>query len=193
MPLGWLLRPLGKVKEAVAAHLPRTVLIAAAIAGGIAALVLVPADFNVEAPGTMQPVVRRDVFAPRSGIVDEVLVEHGADVKAGEPLVRMRDPALELELKRVDGELETAQRQLDAVRATRTNRASAKRSRSNRIGSRPKSASCSRSSRIRGASWSCSSTSASSLSSPARSPAACSRGTLAISCWRGRSSAAKCW
>src|SRR4029079_16606758 len=37
--------------------------------------------------------------------------------------VRMRDPALELDLKRVDGEMETAQKQLDAVRATKTNRA----------------------------------------------------------------------
>jgi multidrug resistance efflux pump len=55
--------------------------------------------------------------------VDEVLVKHGTDVTQGQPLVRMRDPSLELELKRVDGELETAQRQLDAVRATRTNRA----------------------------------------------------------------------
>jgi multidrug efflux pump subunit AcrA (membrane-fusion protein) len=35
----------------------------------------------------------------------------------------MRDSQLELELKRVDGELQTAQRQVDAVRATRTNRA----------------------------------------------------------------------
>jgi multidrug efflux pump subunit AcrA (membrane-fusion protein) len=123
MPFGWLLQPLGKLKEAVAAHLTRTVHVVAAIAGGIAALVLVPGDFNVEAPGTMQPIVRRDVFAPRNGLVDEVLVKHGADVSQGDPLVRMRDPALELELKRVDGELETAQRQLDAVRATKTNRA----------------------------------------------------------------------
>lgn len=122
LPFGWLLRPLGKVKEAVATYTTRTALIVAAIAAGIAALVLVPADFNVDAPGTMQPVVRRDVFAPRDGIVDEVLVKHGADVKVGAPLVRMRDPALELELKRVDGELETSQKQLDAVRATRTNR-----------------------------------------------------------------------
>jgi multidrug efflux pump subunit AcrA (membrane-fusion protein) len=51
-----------------------------------------------------------------------VLVKHGTDITLGEPLVKMRDPALELELKRVDGELETAQKQLDAVRATRTNR-----------------------------------------------------------------------
>ena len=67
-------------------------------------------------------MVRRDVFAPRGGLVDEVLVAHGAEVAAGQPLVRLRDPQLELELKRVDGELETAQRQIDAVRATRTNR-----------------------------------------------------------------------
>jgi multidrug efflux pump subunit AcrA (membrane-fusion protein) len=123
MPLGWLMRPLGKAKEAIAAHLSRTAFIAAAIGAAIAALVIVPADFNVDAPGTMQPTVRQDIFAPRSGIVDEVLVQHGADVSAGQPLVRMRDPALDLELKRVDGELETAQKQLDAVRATRTNRA----------------------------------------------------------------------
>ncbi len=123
MPLGWLMRPLGRAEEAVAAHVTRTAVAVAAIAGAIAALVLVPADFKVDAPGTMQPTVRRDVFAPRNGVVDEVLVKHGADVKAGEPLVRMRDPSLELELKRVDGELETAQRQLDAVRATKTNRA----------------------------------------------------------------------
>jgi multidrug efflux pump subunit AcrA (membrane-fusion protein) len=123
MPLGWLLRPLGKVKEAVAAHVTRTALIVAAVAAAVAALVLVPADFHVDAPGILQPSVRRNVFAPRNGVVDEVLVKHGADVAMGQPLVKMRDPSLDLELKRVDGELETAQRQLDAVRATKTNRA----------------------------------------------------------------------
>lgn len=123
LPLGWLMRPLGQAKAAINEHITRTAIISAAVVAAMAALVLVPADFTVEAPGTMQPTVRRDVFAPRSGVVDEVLVKHGADVTASQPLVRMRDPALELELKRVDGELETAQRQLDAVRATKTNRA----------------------------------------------------------------------
>lgn len=123
MPLGWLLRPLGRIKTDVLEHLSRSAIIVAGVIAAVAALVLVPADFNVEAPGTMQPTVRRDVFAPRNGIVDEVLVKHGDDMKPGTPLVRMRDPSLELELKRVDGELETAERQLDAVRATKTNRA----------------------------------------------------------------------
>jgi multidrug efflux pump subunit AcrA (membrane-fusion protein) len=123
MPLGWLLRPLGTVMEAVSTHLTRATAIAAAAAIGVAALFIVPADFDIEALGTMQPTLKRNVFAPRNGVVDEVLVKHGADVSGGQPLVRMRDPVLDLELKRVDGELETAQRQLDAVRATRTNRA----------------------------------------------------------------------
>jgi multidrug efflux pump subunit AcrA (membrane-fusion protein) len=94
----------------------------AAIVAAVASLVWVPADFNIDAHGALQPVVRRDVFAPRSGLVEEVLVTHGADVAVGQPLVRLHDPLLDLELKRVDGELETAQRQIDAVRATRTNR-----------------------------------------------------------------------
>jgi multidrug efflux pump subunit AcrA (membrane-fusion protein) len=122
MPLGWLLRPLGRVKETISEHVTRTAFVLVVIGAAIAALIFVRADFNVEAPGTMQPTVRRDVFAPRNGVVDEVLVKHGADVIAGQPLIRMRDPSLELELKRVDGELETAQRQLDAVRATKANR-----------------------------------------------------------------------
>jgi multidrug efflux pump subunit AcrA (membrane-fusion protein) len=111
------------VKQQAIGHLPRTVAALLMAIAAVAALVLVPADFHVDAPGTLQPIVRRDVFAPRSGLVDEVLVSHGADVVAAQPLVRLRDPSLELELKRVDGELETAQRQLDAVRATRTNQA----------------------------------------------------------------------
>ena len=119
LPLSWLLRPLGAVKQQVVDALAADrVSRWPPSPAAVAALVLVPADFNIEAPGTLQPVVRRDVFAPRSGLVDEVLVAHGAEVAAGQPLVRMRDPSLDLELKRVDGELETAQRQLDAVRAT---------------------------------------------------------------------------
>jgi multidrug efflux pump subunit AcrA (membrane-fusion protein) len=122
LPLGWLTRPLGALQHQLTSHLPRSLFIVAAAVAAVAALFLVPADFNVEAGGTLQPIVRRDVFAPRNGLIDEVLVSHGTTVKKGEPVVRMRDPALELEIKRADGELQTAQRQLDAVRATRTNR-----------------------------------------------------------------------
>jgi multidrug efflux pump subunit AcrA (membrane-fusion protein) len=122
LPLGGVWRWLGEVKHQVATHLSRSAAIVVGLAALVAALVFVDTDFTIEAPGTLQPTVRRDVFAPRSGLVDEVLVAHGADVEAGQPLLRLRDPSLELDLKRVTGEMETVRRQLDAVRATKTSR-----------------------------------------------------------------------
>jgi multidrug efflux pump subunit AcrA (membrane-fusion protein) len=123
LPLSWVWRSIGAIKQQVTNHFPRTSL-ALAVAGAVlAALIWLPADFKIDAPGRLEPVVRRDVFAPRSGLVDAVLVAHGETVAAGQPLVKLRDPQLDLELKRVHGELKTAQRQIDAVRATRTNRA----------------------------------------------------------------------
>jgi multidrug efflux pump subunit AcrA (membrane-fusion protein) len=123
LPLGWLWRWMGAWKHQLSEHFPRTAVVLGAVAAAIAALVLIPADFNIDAPGILQPVVRRDVFSPRSGLVDEVLVQHGEKVTAGQPLVQLRDAELDLEIKKVHGELETTQRQIDAVRATRTNRA----------------------------------------------------------------------
>jgi multidrug efflux pump subunit AcrA (membrane-fusion protein) len=122
LPLRWLLRPLGAMKRAIAGHVPRTLFALAALAAAVAALVYVPAEFTIDAPATLQPTVRQDVFARRSGLVDEVLVGHGSEVAAGEPLVKLRDPELELDLRRVRGEIETVGRQLDAVRATKSGR-----------------------------------------------------------------------
>jgi multidrug efflux pump subunit AcrA (membrane-fusion protein) len=122
LPLRWLLRPLGVMKRLVITHLTRSMLVAATLAAVVAALVFVPADFTIDAPATLEPAVRQDVFAPRNGLVDELLVAHGADVAAGQPLMKLRDPELELDLRRVRGEMETVRRQLDAVRAAKTGR-----------------------------------------------------------------------
>jgi multidrug efflux pump subunit AcrA (membrane-fusion protein) len=122
LPFRWLLRPLAEAKRQVAKHVARSTAIAGAALAMVAALILVPADFTVEATGTVEPTVRQEVFAPRSGLVEEVLVANGADVAAGQPLARLRDPSLELDLKRVHGEMETVRRQLEAARATKSSR-----------------------------------------------------------------------
>jgi multidrug efflux pump subunit AcrA (membrane-fusion protein) len=122
LPFRSLLRPLAEAKRKVANHVARSTLIAATALAVVAALVLLPADFTVEAPGTLEPAVRQEVFAPRSGLVEEVLVDNGADVSVGQPLARLRDPSLELDLKRVRGEMETVRRQLEAARATKSSR-----------------------------------------------------------------------
>jgi multidrug efflux pump subunit AcrA (membrane-fusion protein) len=124
LPLRWLLEPLGRLRDLL---LPRNLAITVATIGAVAALVatlvLVPADFTVEATGTLEPAVRRHVFASRSGLVDDVLVRHGDTVTEDQELVRLRDADLELEWKRIAGELDTVAKQLDAVRATKSGRA----------------------------------------------------------------------
>ncbi len=114
--IGWL---------AEARQLPKTSLALAAIAAVVAALVLIPADFDIEAKGELQPEVRREVFASDDGIVSELRVEHGRAVSADEPLIVLRKPDLDLELRRVAGEIQTAQKKLAAVQAERLSNARA--------------------------------------------------------------------
>ncbi len=55
------------------------------------------------------------MFAPADGIVDELAVDHGTAVEQGAHLGRLRRPQLDFESTRVAGELQTAQKRLDAI------------------------------------------------------------------------------
>ncbi|HEY2413238.1 MAG TPA: HlyD family efflux transporter periplasmic adaptor subunit [Pirellulaceae bacterium] len=90
-----------------------------AVAAIAAALVLIPADVKINARGELQPVERHDVFAPRDGVVTAIHVDHGHSVAAGDALLEMRSPELDLEVQRVDGELETARKRLAAAQSER--------------------------------------------------------------------------
>ena len=94
-------------------------LLTAAVIGAVVALIVVPADFTVEANGRLMPAERRGVFAPDDAIIAELMVEDGSLVKAGDSLARLVDSDLELEVSRLQGELQTAAAQLDAVQARR--------------------------------------------------------------------------
>ncbi len=85
----------------------------------IAFLAICPAGFEVEADGELQPTERRELFAPLDGVVQSTLVDHGEHVNAGQVLARLRSPALELETARVNGERQTAEKRLAAVRTAR--------------------------------------------------------------------------
>jgi biotin carboxyl carrier protein len=106
MPL-W--RTIGKAKWLVQARqLPKTLL----IGGGILALLIaglaIPSEFDMRAKGTLQPVHKRDIFAAMAGEVVEVLHDNGALVPAGEPLIVLRNPELQIKLKQIEGDLNTA-------------------------------------------------------------------------------------
>lgn len=89
---------------------------------GIAAVVaiaMLPVDLTVVAHGSLVPVTQQDLFSPRDGVVLQTQVEHGDRVVVGQPILRLRDPALQLELARVTGELQTVQSRIDSVQASR--------------------------------------------------------------------------
>jgi multidrug efflux pump subunit AcrA (membrane-fusion protein) len=104
------------------ARLVRAGLILATLVGALAALLYIPADFDVEAPATLSAVVERDVFATATGAVEELLVSHGQLVKRDDVLVVLSDPQLALKLQQVRGEIDAARKRLDALAVTRTER-----------------------------------------------------------------------
>jgi multidrug efflux pump subunit AcrA (membrane-fusion protein) len=120
LPLIRISRSLAKIKWLAAARqLPATLWVLGILAAIVIALVIIPADFEVAAEGQLLPVQRREIFSPVDGVVDAVLVEHGDDVLAGQPLLRLRSPALDFEKARLEGEIQTAQKRLAAIQAAR--------------------------------------------------------------------------
>jgi multidrug efflux pump subunit AcrA (membrane-fusion protein) len=103
MPL-W--RTIGKSKVLVTARmLPKTIAVAVALLVLILALVFNPWNFNMYCSGTLEPEVRRNIFAREDGKVDQVLVHHGQKVEEGEVLLRMTNNELEAETKKIGGDL----------------------------------------------------------------------------------------
>ncbi len=120
MPLRTLSQALQRALDFTGlATLSKATIALAAVAVAIAALAIFPADFAVEARGEIQPLHRRDVFAPSDAIVSKLAITDGSPVKVGQPLVVLRRPELDLEFKRVWGELQTARKRLGAIQAER--------------------------------------------------------------------------
>jgi hypothetical protein len=119
-PFFRLLSALRRMKWFVEARrLPKTVAAAVALIAAAVALAVIPADFEIEGRGVLQPQNRRDVFARSDGIVSEVRAEHGLECREGDVLVTMTKSQLDFELSRVLGETQTARKRLASVEASR--------------------------------------------------------------------------
>ncbi len=86
-----LWRWLGNLRVVVSARaLPKTLAVLLGMLALLAVLALFPASFEVEGPGTLEPVVRREVYAGIDGVVTQIAVQHGDDVRAGQTLLKLR-------------------------------------------------------------------------------------------------------
>jgi multidrug efflux pump subunit AcrA (membrane-fusion protein) len=119
-PLSRLVRALGKAGWLVGVkHVRKSVIVPVGLLAAVIALAVVPANFEIEARGALQPLARRDVFAPVDGVVGDLEVDHAEPVGADQVLLVIRKPELDFEFQRVWGELQTARKQLAATEAER--------------------------------------------------------------------------
>ena len=87
----WLWKWLGNLRLVIAArNLPKTALALGGTLAVVATLTLVPANFELEGRGKLEPTTRRDVFAGIEGKVIEVPLAHGEDVEVGTVLAKLR-------------------------------------------------------------------------------------------------------
>ena len=54
----------------------------------------IPVPIRLHATAVFVPLVQQHVYAPFDSIVDEVMVDHGQSVAMGQPLIKLRSPAL---------------------------------------------------------------------------------------------------
>jgi multidrug efflux pump subunit AcrA (membrane-fusion protein) len=102
----WLFRGSGLVK---------TLSAFVVIASLLAALVMVPTNFEIQARGKLQPSERSEIFAPLDGLVASIPVEHGQIVDRGALLAQLTNTDLDLQLAATLGRQTTNQERLASV------------------------------------------------------------------------------
>ena len=106
-------RALGNAAWVVKARtLPETIAITAAVLAVIGAFCMIPVEFTLTSDGKLRPVSQCDVFAAIEGRVKKVNVKHGAEVDAGETLLVLENPDLEVALADTTGKLQEARKGL---------------------------------------------------------------------------------
>ncbi len=112
-----LWQAIGKSKLLVAARtLPKTLAVVLGVAALVLAMIFVPWNFNMHCDGSLQPIVRRNIYARESGKVDELYVRHGSTVHEGDVLLVLSNNELEAEWQKNEGEINECSKQILALK-----------------------------------------------------------------------------
>lgn len=95
-------------------------IVAAVLAGAVLCAAVTTTELTVEAPGRLQPLARRHIFAPADGVVERLAATEPERLDAGDLLAVIKSAPLDLEIERVKGEIETASKRMAAVQVERT-------------------------------------------------------------------------
>ncbi len=91
---------------------PKTMAVLTLITIAMLALFLVHINHDLEAEGSLQPTIQRQVFAHVDGEVEDVFVEHGDTVEKDQVLLKLRNRDLDLQLTELRGQIEETSKQV---------------------------------------------------------------------------------
>ena len=116
-------RAIGKARAITAARsFPRTAIVAGIVSLMLAAMLFVPADFQLSCDGTIVPSVRQRIFADQAATVKSIEVEHGEQVESGDELLVLENEELVIQREQLQGELNALQQRLAGSRSIRISR-----------------------------------------------------------------------
>ncbi len=110
----WHQLPRAKAKDLWKSRLVQWA-IAAAIVTGTVLFFLSPTELTILAQGTLEPSEQRFVFAPADGYVDKIHIADGQRVVAGEIVVSLTSPQLQLQLNQVSAEIGIMEQKRDGL------------------------------------------------------------------------------
>lgn len=90
------------------------------VAGGLAALVMIPLPFSVKAPAVIQAEGARSVYVSQSGTLVEA-ASPGKEVGPDDIIGRLENPQLEFDLTRLQSEIDLLEQELDNLEDRRLN------------------------------------------------------------------------
>ena len=113
MPLFGLSRRLGRLRGlARTPRVIRNLVGTLALVTAVLLVAFIPVPLSIQARGTIQPVVRRHLFAPADGVITAVSVREGDAVSAGAIVLMLRRHEVHQKVGGLVGELETLAAQL---------------------------------------------------------------------------------
>ncbi len=90
-----------------------------AVSIGFCLALIIPADLNIDASGTIQPVAMRHLYAPANGEVVKLHIGHESEVQAGAALLEIRSRELELRKEELLTLHASAQEKLRGIEVSR--------------------------------------------------------------------------
>ncbi len=111
---------LGKLRRLTAPGiLPRSLAVLAIVMAVVAALILIPARFEIRADGKLLPETRRNIWAPAAGQVEALHVRNGSRVQSGQLLVSMSSSELDSKMTELESQIDIVQQQIESLNTRR--------------------------------------------------------------------------